>query len=84
MGKLSNQGRSGGEAAKDTEQTSKTKQRKKNMVQCSTLVVFFQVLLFGILFYISSHRKDQYPPENSNLNMRTSLRTTLIEVDVMV
>lgn len=29
MGKLSNQGRSGGEAAKDTEQTSKTKQKKK-------------------------------------------------------
>lgn len=55
-------------------------EKKKYMVHCSALVVLFR---FGVLFYISSHGKNWYSPENSNLIIRTSLRTTLIEVDVI-
>lgn len=64
--------------------TNKQNKRGKNLVQCSTVVGFFQVVVFGVLFNVSSHRKDRYPPEKSNLSVRTSLRTTLIEVDVTV
>lgn len=61
--------------------TSKTKQRKNTW--CIVPLWLFFSGWFGILFYISSHGKDWDSPENSNLSIRTSLRTTLIEVDVI-